>query len=65
MSQRRKYYSEHPEVKPSSQQDAGHVYNESYITSDDIIHLSLELYTSDLKFRVSILYYQWLVKATE
>ncbi len=52
MTQRRKYYKEHPGLKPTNEKDAGHVYNESYITSDDIIHLSLEFQTSDLKFRV-------------
>ncbi len=52
MARRRKHYKERSEMKPTSQQDAGHVYNESYITSDDIIHLSLELQTENTKIRV-------------
>ena len=56
MQRRRKFYQENIELKPASQVDSGHVYNESYITSDDIINLTLEYYTTDVDFRVSTMH---------
>lgn len=51
MTKRRDFYRQNPNSAPTSLVDAGHS-NESYITSDDVIHLSLEYYTTDVKFKV-------------
>ncbi|CAG7728459.1 unnamed protein product, partial [Allacma fusca] len=47
MERRRKFYKEHPNSIPTTQLDSGQMFNESYITSDDIIYLSLECQTTD------------------
>lgn len=60
MSQRRKFYHMHPESEAKTQQDGGQVFNESYICSDDMIHLSLEFDTTDKKLRVWDINHLWL-----
>ncbi|ODN05881.1 Polycomb complex protein BMI-1 [Orchesella cincta] len=53
MCRRRKFYEESKEFLPSNQLDSGQVFDELYITSDDIIHLSLEYVTDDVKLKES------------
>jgi len=53
MNRRRNFYGESKEHSPSNQLDSGQVFDELYITSDDIIHLSLEYVTDDVKLKVT------------
>ncbi|CAL8096013.1 unnamed protein product [Orchesella dallaii] len=53
MCRRRAFYGENKELAPNNQLDSGQVFDELYITSDDIIHLSLEYVTDDVKLKES------------
>jgi hypothetical protein len=54
MDRRREFYKNYPDCNSTTQMDSGQVFNELYITSDDIIHISLEYFTEDEKLKVSI-----------
>lgn len=52
MRRRREFYEEHETCRPANPLDSGQVFDELYITSDDVMHLSLEYMTDDEKLRV-------------
>lgn len=54
MCRRREFYEANTGSRPINQIDSGQVFDELYITSDDIIYLSLEYVTDDTKLKVSV-----------
>ncbi len=52
MRRRREFYEENETCRPANPLDSGQVFDELYITSDDVMHLSLEYMTDDEKLRV-------------
>jgi len=52
MDRRKKFYAKHPESTAKGRLDAGHISNETYISSDDIIHLSLQYFSKNSTVKV-------------
>lgn len=52
MRRRLDFYNNNGDAVPTNPLDSGQVFDELYITSDDLIHLSLEYVTDDESLRV-------------